>query len=196
MISSCTSPHLRNPYVISGGVTVAYLAFYTAYDKTEKRLIPSLFLDVFTFKRGSDWTLKEWNKAISLSGMTTMLLSFLPEAKDMSNDLLWISMNMLWAHSIYSYYKWYSFNPMKVLSDKWIKQVSVLLGSLGQLALAAGYWGEINYKTLLLSATTLSIGHFWTMEVDYKYNLQVRPFAYLPFPLAGWAVYKHLFDSK
>jgi hypothetical protein len=27
------------------------------------------------------------------------------------------------------------------------------------------------------------------MEIDYKYVLQVRPFAYLPFPLAAYVIY-------
>ena len=37
------------------------------------------------------------------------------------------------------------------------------------------------------------IAHFYTMEIDYKFNLGVRPYAYLPFPLAaiglGYMVY-------
>lgn len=185
-----------NPYVVSGAVTFSYLAFYTAYDKTEQRIIPSLFVDLMLIRKGWDWTLKELNKAISLSGMTLMLMSFLPEMKSSQKDLLWISMNMLWGHSVYSFYKFYQFDPRKVMSDKWIKTLSVWLGSAGQLALAAGYWGQISPSALVASATTLSIAHFWTMEVDYKYKLQVRPYAYLPFPLAAWALYKYFIPGK
>ena len=43
-------------------------------------------------------------------------------------------------------------------------------------------------------AVVFSIGHFWTMEVDFKYKLQVRPYAYLPFPLALLVLY-YLFTS-
>ena len=100
-------------------------------------------------------------------------------------------MNMLWVHSVYSLYKFYKFDPRKILSDKWMKQLSVGLGIAGQAALSLGYFGYIDYNALLLSATTLSIAHFWTMEVDYKYKLQVRPYAYLPFPLAGYALYNY-----
>ena len=145
-------------------------------------------------RKGWDWTLKELNKAISLSGMTLMLMSFLPEMKGTAEDkknLLWISMNMLWGHSVYSMYKFYQFDLRKVLSDKWIKTLSFFLGSAGQLALAAGYWGKISSDMLVGAVTTLSIAHFWTMEVDYKYKLQVRPYAYLPFPLAAWALYSY-----
>jgi hypothetical protein len=33
------------------------------------------------------------------------------------------------------------------------------------------------------------------MEVDYKYVLQVRPYAYLPFPLAAAVVASTLFTN-
>jgi hypothetical protein len=92
-------------------------------------------------------------------------------------------------------YKFYQFSPKKIFSDKDMKKLSVLLGTGGQAVLALGYWGYIDYSTLLVSATTLSIAHFWTMEVDYKYKLQVRPYAYLPFPLAGLALWYH-FSKK
>ena len=176
--------------MVSGAVTFSYLAFYTAYDKAESRFIPSLLLDLVLVRKGWDWTLKELNKAISLSGMTVMLMSFLPDTQH-PRDLLWISMNMLWGHSVYSFYKFYQCDLRKVLADKWIKTLSVCLGAAGQLALAAGYWGQIDTNALVLSTTTLSIAHFWTMEVDYKYKLQVRPYAYLPFPLAAWALYRY-----
>lgn len=181
---------LKDPYVLSTAVTASYLVLYTGYDKVSATLVPSNWLDLVLLRRGTDWTLKELNKAVSLSGLTCMLLSFLPELQPMSNDLLWISMNYLWVHSLYSMYSFYDCNPLKVLKDKSIKQLSVALGTAGQIALSLGYWGKITSGALVLSATTLGIGHFWTMEVDYKYKLQVRPYAYLPFPLAGWAVYR------
>lgn len=66
--------------------------------------------------------------------------------------------------------------------------VFMITGIAGQIALSLGYFNIIDYSTLLISATVLGIVHFWTMEVDFKYKLQVRPFAYLPFPLAALAL--------
>lgn len=183
-----------NGLTLSTTFTAAYFLFYSAYDKTEKTLVPSLLLDIFLFRRGVDFSLKEINKVISLSGLTGTLVSFLPELQPKkSKELLFVSMNLLWVHSVYSFYKWWDCNPKKLWADKPIKKVSVLLGSLGQLALAAGFWGKISPHALLLAATTLGMGHFVTMEVDYKYQLQVRPFAYLPFPLAFYNLFKFFF---
>lgn len=100
-----------------------------------------------------------------------------------------VSMNLLWYHSNYSIYKFYQFKIDKLRKEKPIKQLSVAFGALGQTALLAGFTGKISYPAMILSASTLSIAHFWTMEVDYKYRLQVRPYAYLPFPLAAAAIY-------
>ena len=180
-----------NPVVFSGSVTASYVLFYTAFDKKTKTLQFSNLTDFFLLRKGLDWTLVEANKAISLSGLTIMMSSFLPQFAEKQKELLWISMNMLWGHSVYSFYKFYQFDPRKVLSDKWIKQISVFFGVAGQAALSLGYWGFIDLPTLALSATALSIAHFWSMEVDFKYKLQVRPFAYLPFPLAGLALYNY-----
>ncbi len=182
---------LSNPIAFSGAVTASYILFYTAYDKTKKTLVPANLLDLVLVRKGTDWTLVELNKAISLAGLTVMLSSFLPQFRQERKEMLWISMNMLWVHSVYSLYKFYKFDPRKILSDKWMKKLSVVLGTAGQLVLSLGYFGYIDYNALLVSATTLSIAHFWTMEVDFKYNLQVRPYAYLPFPLAAYALYNH-----
>lgn len=187
----------KNPYVISGAVSLSYLVFYTGYDKASKSLQAKNLLDLFG-RRGIDWTLVELNKALSLAGLTTFLVSFLPSEileieRGDRKTLLWISMNMLWIHSVYSSYKFYGFSPKRIVSDKLIKRISIALGSLGNLALLAGFYGKISYEALVVAASVLGIGHFWTMEVDYKYVLQVRPFAYLPFPLAalslGWTGY-------
>ena len=191
MLTSVRRHLTENPLVLSGAVTTSYFLFYTAYDKTKKTLVISNLHDLVAARRGIDWSLVELNKAISLSGLTIMLTSFLPQFTKRSKDLLWISMNMLWAHSIYSMYKFYQFDIRKVFADKWMKRLSVFLGIAGQAALSLGYWGFVDYTTLLVSATTLSIAHFWTMEVDFKYQLQVRPYAYLPFPLAAWSLYNY-----
>ena len=152
-------------YSIATAVTASYLAFYTAYDKSKKTLVLKNLTDLVTCSRGIDWTLVECNKALSLAGMTTMLISFLPPFEKRSNGLLWISMMMLWTHSAYSMYKFYGYKLSKLLSDKAIKQLSIGFGVAGQCALSAGYYGYISPAALVYATSALSISHFWTMEV-------------------------------
>lgn len=169
-------------------VTVSYLGLYTAYDKATKTLKLKNLHDLVTCGRGLDWTLVELNKAISLAGMTGMLMSFLPALKTQSKGLMFSSMTLLWTHSIYSAYKFYGYKLERLLADKAIKQASIAFGVAGQLTLVAGFYGYISYAAFAYAASVLSVAHFWTMEVDYKYVLQVRPYAYLPFPLAIAAI--------
>lgn len=107
--------------------------------------------------------------------------------------MLFLAMNMLWLHGIYSIFKFYSFSLQRYLADKGIKKLSVLLAVAGQLVLSGGYFGFLSYRALVLGGIGLGMAHFWTMEVDYKYVLQVRPFAYLPFVLAPIAIFYELF---
>jgi hypothetical protein len=200
-LSVLSSPTIRayfrnsSPLGISLTTTAAYLVFYSAFNKKESTLDPSLLLDVILARRGISWSLKEMNKVISLSGLTTALLSFLPTFRSVSpahaKELQFISMNLLWLHSVYSLYSFYRFDPNRVLKEPQIKQISIFLGVLGQLALSAGYWGYISNTSLLLSVTAFGLGHFVTMEVDSKWVLQVRPFAYLPFPIALLNLYEY-----
>jgi hypothetical protein len=71
----------------------------------------------------------------------------------------------------------------------------VLLGTAGHLLLSYSFFGEVNEKVLAIGTTAFSVAHFWTMEVDYKYQLQVRPYAYLPFPLAAYTLYRAFFPA-
>lgn len=98
----------------------------------------------------------------------------------------------LWAHGIYSMYKFYGFSLQRFIADKLIKKISVFLAIAGQLVISGGVFGYFSYSTLLIGGVTLGMAHFWTMEVDYKYVLQVRPFAYLPFVLAPLVVIIYL----
>ena len=65
-------------YVFSLGVFLSYIALYTAFDKKSKSLKPSLVLTILLWQGdgGLNHTLKELNKAISLAGLTILLLSF------------------------------------------------------------------------------------------------------------------------
>jgi hypothetical protein len=41
---------------------------------------------------------------------------------------------------------------------------------------------------LAAAATVLMLAHVWTMEVDFKWHLQMRPFAYVIFPAGLWVL--------
>jgi len=169
---------------VTGLVAVSYLGFYTAYDKGTKKIRLANLQDMLTVARGWDWTLVEANKALSLTALTTTLLSFLPQLKEQNRELLFQSMSMLWMHGVYSSYKFYGNSPQRLIDEKWVRQISIAMAAAGQVALSAGYFGYITREALVVSGTVLGVGHFYTYEIDYKGVLQVRPFAYLPFPLA------------
>lgn len=155
--------------------------------------MPKNLVDLFLCRRGLDWSLVEMNKAISLAGLTAFIIAFLPFFEKDSREMIFLSMNLLWAHGIYSVYKFYSFSFKRFQTEKPIKKLSVALAVVGQLVLSGGYFGILAFQTLLYGGIVLGMAHFWTMEVDYKYVLQVRPFAYLPFLLAPVAFIYHLF---
>lgn len=144
---------------------------------------PALLVDVVMCKRGLDWTLVELNKAVSLSACTTMLMSFLPAFGEWSAELLFQSMSLLWAHSVYSSYKFYGGSVQRLLRDKPVKQLSIALGVAGQLALSAGFWGYVSDDALVLGGSVLGLAHFYSMEIDYKGILQVRHFACMCWPI-------------
>lgn len=185
----------NNPFLLSGSITASYIIFYTAYDKQKKTLLAENIVDLVLCRRGYDWTLVEINKAISLSGLTTMLVAFLPEFKEVKNDLLMISFLTLWTHSTYSFYKFYNFNIVKVSNEKLVKKISIIMGIGASSSLALGCFNLFSGTMLTLCTTVLGIGHFYSMEIDYKCKLQVRPFAYLPFPLAGLVLYNLVFKK-
>jgi hypothetical protein len=160
----------------------------TGYDKVKKTIVPALLIDYFTLRRGLDWTLVETNKLISLAGLTILLLSFLPLALFQGSTLLIIAHSLITIHSFYSIYKFYGFSITRFLADKPIKKLSIFLGAIAQQILWAREFGLVSDSLLIFGGVAFSLAHFWTMEVDYKYQLQVRPFAYLPFALGGLAI--------
>lgn len=174
-------------YGLTAVVILAYLLFYTAFDKTKGSLSMPLLLDVLLFKRGVDWTLVEINKVLGLAGITTMLLYFIPKFSD--HNMLFSSLLLLWSHSMYSMYKFYQWDIRKIINEKVVKRVALVFGSIGLALLTFDSVYKITWLSMGLSSTFLGVAHFWGMEVDYKYRLQVRPFAYLPFVLAPVVLY-------
>ena len=74
-----------------------------------------------------------------------------------------------------------------------IKKLSLFWGMVSQYALLAALFfvDSPNVQALLMGGVSVLFGisHFYSMEIDFKFRLQVRPFAYLPFPLAACAIF-------
>lgn len=189
-----TSHTMSPEYTFSLGVFLSYIALYTAYDKKSKSLQPSLLLSVLLCQcdGGFTHTLKEFNKAISLAGLTILLFSFASMDGYDSRELLRISLITLSVHSVYSFYEFYGFSVEAVLKDKLLKPISIVVAMLCQCLLYFAYFSEaVPYSVLALEATVLGLLHFWTYEVDFKYELQIRPFAFLPFLVGGYVFLFH-----
>lgn len=198
-------------HVISSVTLLSYILFYTAYSKEKKTLDFSLLTVVFAVKKGWDHTFVELNKAISLAGMTVFGLALL--LPDVSGLLL-DAMIMLSIHSVYSTFKYYGgknipllstwgnvFTELKSNSKKeraeGVKKVSVVLGSLGQSGLWIGYFEYVSPVAVVLAVgLLLGVSHFYTMEIDFKGVLQVRPYAMVAFPVClGAAAYALAFGN-
>lgn len=177
----------KDPKTVAGGITLSYLVFYTAYDKASKKLSWNLLQDFFLGRRSWNWTLSEANKAISLSGLTTFLVSMLPEFKDSSKSLMWIAINMLCGHTLYSSFKTYNLNPLTILKEPPMKQLSIICGTSSFACMTLAAMDKFNAQVLTTVAAFLGMAHFYTMEIDSNARLQIRPFAYLPFPLFAWS---------
>ena len=186
---------MMNEFTLSAAVLGSYLLGYTMYSKKEKRLhLPGL-LDVLFVRRGLDHTLVELNKAISLAGLTTLGLAYLPWFGEMRTGLVKISFGTLAVHSAYSTFKFYGGKNIPGLST-WhkifsellasksgeraigIKKLSILLGIAATTANFLEAAGTTRSASVALASVALGFAHFYSMEVDYKLKLQVRPFAY------------------
>ena len=106
------------------------------------------------------------------------------------------------AHALYSTVKYYGSSnipeiqkfpkmPTELMSDdpkvrgKGIKKISIILGVLAELSLIAVFYDYLGgFAASGIVIITLSVAHFYTMEIDQKLVLQVRPYALLTFPLA------------
>ena len=195
------------PMAVTLGVNASFLAFYTGYSKAEKAYKPSLVWTVLTFKKGLNHTLVELNKQISLSGLGTLAVALLPPCQPFREELVRNAMGMLSIHSIYSTYKYYGSKNIPSLSEWWttstigdlldsktivrgVKRASVILGVLSQGLL----WGNaLKGDSSKEAATSLVWGaaivtgtsHFYLMELDFKWVLQVRPFTFGIFPVCA-----------
>lgn len=173
-------------------IFVSFLLFYTMYDKMLGRLVPSNLIRILTLQDGLDKTLVELNKAVSLSGLSILCFSFFPfYTRYVQNELLWSAMVQLWIHFVYSAVKYYGTNNIPYITSFFDlrtnrpKKVSIIVGLMAQLILSLGYFSYITSQMLAALGITLGMFHFYAMEIDYKFVLRVRPYAYIVFPLAA-----------
>lgn len=176
----------------SAMIFISYLLFYTMYDKLRGTLVPTNLIRILTLRDGLDKTLVEFNKAVSLSGLSVLCFSFFPiYSRSVQNELLWSAMVQLWIHFVYSAIKYYGTNNIPYVTSfldfrsNRPKKVSIIAGLIAQLVLSLGYFSYITLQQLATLGITLGLLHFYAMEVDYKFVLRVRPFAYIVFPLAA-----------
>lgn len=188
-------------FFVSFAVLASYLCLYTAFSKTTKTLDANQLIGVLTIREGWDHTLVEINKVISLAGLTVGMLYFCPFVhQELRSDLLLHSTVMLWLHAAYSSYKYYGSKNIPhlstfvtVLSDLQdkrsseravgMKKLSIIMGVVAQVLVSAGYFDYGGWTSLFLAIPILGIAHFYTMEIDYKWSLKVRPYGMLPFVL-------------
>lgn len=69
-----------------------------------------------------------------------------------------------------------------------VKKISIIAGSVAQEAQLYGFFMDSPSSLVFVVAIAMGTVHFYSMEIDFKGILQVRPFAYLPFPLALCAI--------
>jgi hypothetical protein len=189
----------------SVGLAAAYLSLYSAYDKASRSLRLGTLLDVLLVRKGADHSLVQGNKVLALSGLTALGVALWPGAERVVSSpesLLRESLCVLAVHSAYSLYKYYGTGNIPALSA-WrsadfssskgklevARKVSNVSGVLAQdvlIAMCAGWCATDGVR----GACLLSLGvlHFYTMEIDFKAVLQVRPFAYLAFAVPLCAV--------
>ena len=118
----------------------------------------------------------------------------------MSPALSATSLLLILLHSTYSGLRYYGvhdklpFFTDMIKPDPKMDKSRRLVVSLRTIAWACGALSllllpfSLSAAALLPLALLLSLAHFWFMEVDYKLNLQIRPFAYIAFVIGGVAL--------
>ena len=77
------------------------------------------------------------------------------------------------------------------------KQISIATGAIAMSSIYAYLFEMSGIQALCLMSMVFGIIHFYTMEIDYKFILQVRPYAYLPFATAALAlIYVGIVEQK
>lgn len=149
-----------------------------------------------------------------LAGLTLLALAFVPlrevwlSADALAQDALLLhALVVLALHSAFSLYKYYGETHIPLIQT-WpdivselyapspkvrligVRKLSNLTASLGLgLVLWLAVWSAplATVPATALAAIALGTLHFYTMEVDFRLVLGVRPFGFAPFYIAGAA---------
>jgi hypothetical protein len=111
----------KQAWLIQASVAVAYMLFYTAYDKSKKKLSLPLLLDFLLIRpgpgRGLTWALNEWNKLISLVAISSLGLGVYLTPSAFS-PLVATSLVLIIIHSTYSGIRYYGVHDkLPAISD-------------------------------------------------------------------------------
>ena len=178
-------------------VHMMYLVFYTGFDKKTKSLNFSQLLDVLGFRRSVEFTIKETNKVLALAGLTLIAYSVISTDRFM----LLIAAIELIIHGLYSSYAFYGSNNIPKISDWTIsktakeissrnakerllskRKLSILCSLISSIILETWLLGYLDWTPLVINTfLSLSVIHFYTMEIDFRGKLHVRPFGFLAF---------------
>ena len=178
-------------------VFVANFCLYTSYDKSTRRLSLSKLLEVLCFRKGIVHTFKELNKVLALVGLAVLGIAFIPQKQCIESQdylLVFVLYSQI-IHSVFSVWCYYGEHIPKLNSWAWavrqlfssnrkdrlicIKLLSTVFAFVCLILLVLF---QLNIITITMTAVCFfGVAHFWTMEVDFKLNLSVRPFGYFPF---------------
>ena len=178
-------------------VHIMYLVFYTGFDKKTKSLNWSQLLDVLAFRRSVEFTVKETNKVLALAGLTCIAYSVI----SVDRFMLLIAAIELIIHGLYSSYAFYGSNNIPPISDWSIsktrqeitsvskkerllstRKLSIICSVISSIILETWLLGYVDWTPLVINSfLSLSVIHFYTMEIDFRGKLHVRPFGFLAF---------------
>ncbi len=203
-------PRMVTSSALNVAVFVYMFVGYTAYSKVSKRLQTSLLMDVLLLRKGLEHTAVEANKVVSL--VAIMLLG-VSQSKTLCEYLsdggAPLVSHSLWLVLLHSVFSAAYFGAQRTLAADinmlsgalntlrngptrkrmdLLRAASIVLGVLSSFLLLAAYGSLFLGWLFLAVAAWLAVAHFWSMEVDFKFQLQVRPAALLvfaPFVLAA-----------
>jgi len=163
------------------GVHVFYFLLYTAYNKKTKSL------EWGKLRRGLI-SLDEINKVLALAGLTLMPFFFVFATSELA------------VHGLYSTFRHYDTKYIPGIS-KWttiikkgkFERIRILSIALSYAAIAISVFSVFSpgQAALPLVGVALGTAHFYTMEIDFRWKLQVRPAGLLAFaaPVAALVMF-------
>jgi len=185
------------------GSFVFLLWGYTGYSKTTQSISFPLLVDVLLLRKGVLHSAVELNKVISLVAILMLGVSqsrtLVHLMSDGASSLLQYSLCLVVVHSIFSAV--YFGSQRSIQSDlamatsavdtlvrgntrkrmDLLRAGSIILGVASSALLVAAFNSVLLWVLFMLLAAWLALAHFWSMEVDYKLQLQVRPAACIVF---------------